>query len=57
MQGLQGVMVFDIGGVTSCHRCKNGSLSLNTLGQHWVSDKSAGGKVVKGMLDVCEARG
>ena len=45
------------GGVTSCHRCKDGSLDLNTLGQHWVSDKSAGGKVVQGILDVCETRG
>jgi hypothetical protein len=44
-------------GMTPCHRCKDGSLSLNTLGQHWLLDESTGGEVVKGMLNVCETRG
>ena len=44
-------------GMTSCHRCKDGSLALNTLGQHWFSDKSTGGEVVQGMPDVCETSG
>jgi hypothetical protein len=44
-------------GSTPCHRCKDVSLSLNTLGQHWLSDKRAVGEVVQGILDVREPRG
>ena len=40
-------------GATSCHRCKDGSLALNTLGQHWFLDKSTGGKIVQGISDIC----